>query len=119
VVLSDIKTSWLIPSSRGRIVAALHYEFFVADQARRQADLEAFFADQTRDGDRVAIVRKYHARWLVLNAGILSPRLLEDLLVPDAVVSRAGGLTLLDAKIWARRVAARSALAGISDLSGS
>ena len=60
VVLSDRETSWMIPSSRGRIVAALHLEFFVKGQAERAADLEDFFNEATSDNRRLEILRKYH-----------------------------------------------------------
>jgi hypothetical protein len=108
VVLSDIQTSWLIPSSRGRIVAALHYEFFMPDQSRRFADLEAFFDEETSAGRRLEILRKYQARWIVLNSSQIPPRVFDDLLVPDAAVSHVGNLTLLDAEVWARSMESRS-----------
>jgi hypothetical protein len=107
VVLSDLVTSWRIPSSRGRIVAALHYEFFVPDQARREADLDAFFAADASVPFRLALLRKYQVRWIVLNPESLPPRVYDDLMVPDAVVGRAGGLSLLDAAVWARHMALR------------
>jgi hypothetical protein len=107
VVLSDLTTSWRIPSSRGRIVAALHYEFFVPDQARREADLDAFFAADASIPVRLALLRKYEVRWIVLNSESLPPQVYDDLMVPEALVARAGGLSLLDAKEWARHMALR------------
>src|SRR6185312_17472381 len=66
VVMSDLMTSWLVPSTNGKIVAALHYELFVPDQRQRWHDLEDFFqADKAIDRD--AILRKYGTRWIILN----------------------------------------------------
>ena len=108
VVLSDRQTSWMIPSSRGRIVAALHYEFFVKGQAERAAAMNDFFNEATSDKRRLEVLRTYDVRWIVLNNAMLSPRLAEDLMVPAAVVARVDSLTLLDAAVWARRVPSRA-----------
>ena len=75
----------MIPSSRGRIVAALHYEFFVKGQAERVADLENFFNEATSD-TRPGNIRTYQVCWIVLNSAVLPPRLVELLMVPAAVV---------------------------------
>jgi hypothetical protein len=107
VVLSDLETSWLIPSSRGRVIAAQHYEFFVPDQPRRIADLMAFFDEKTSAGCRLEILRRNRARWIVLNSSQITPRVFNDLMVPDAVVAHAGDLTLLDAECWARSMRKR------------
>jgi hypothetical protein len=102
VVLSDQQTSWMIPSSRGRIVAALHYEFFVKGQAERVADLESFFNEATSDTRRLEILRTYQVRWIVLNSAVLPPRLVELLMMLAAGVARVDSLTLLDADVWTR-----------------
>jgi hypothetical protein len=108
VVLSDQQTSWMIPSSRGRIVAALHYEFFVKGQAERVADLEDFFNEATSDTRRLEILRTYQVRWIVLNSAVLPPRLVEVLMVPAAAVARVDSLTLLDAEVWTRHALSRA-----------
>jgi alpha-1,6-mannosyltransferase len=107
VVLSDLVTSWRIPSSRGRIVAAQHYEFFVPDQARREAELDRFFSPGASARDRLALIRKYHVRWIVLNSDALPRPVQDELMVPEAVVARSGGLALLDADVWARQMVLR------------
>jgi len=99
----------MIPSSRGRIVAALHLEFFVRGQAERAADLEDFFNEATSNNRRLEILRKYHVRWNVLNSEMLPPRVVKTLMVPAGVVASVDTLTLLDTEVWARhrRAAAR------------
>ncbi len=107
VVLADLVTSWPIPSSAGKIVAALHYELFVPDQSTRVADVERFFSIEGRAG-RDAIIRNYHVRWILLNPQVLDRGVFEQLMDPKAVVKRERDLVLLDADIWTRDRAAQT-----------
>jgi hypothetical protein len=100
-------TSWTLPSSGARIVAALHYEFFVPSQAHRKEDVEAFFGARASDWDRLLIVRKYHVRWIVLNSALIPPQIYEQIMVRAAIVERVEIFSLLDAKIWADHVESR------------
>jgi hypothetical protein len=104
VALSDMETSWMIPSSRGRIVAASHFELFVKRQPERRADVTAFFDEAVGADRRLEILRTHHVRWIVLNFAVLPPRVVEALMEPEAVVDRVGTLTLLDAEVWAQPV---------------
>lgn len=99
VVLSDLETSWPVPSFGGRMVAALHYETFTPDQPRREQDLETFFATDDL-GTREQILRAYGVKWIVLNESLLSPRDLHGLLEPSAVRNRVDYLVLMDAERW-------------------
>lgn len=110
VVLADLETSWPIPSIRGRIVAALHFEFFARDQRQRVADVERFFGDapDVSDTDRHAILQRYGVRWIVLRCSAEPGEAgapCSPLLVEPAVAGRQGDLVLMDARAWA---AARS-----------
>ncbi len=67
VVLSDINTSWIVPSIRGKVVGALHPQAFVPDQKQRFADVNTFFDVATSFGQQVAIAKKYHVDFLLLN----------------------------------------------------
>jgi len=99
VVLSDAVTSWPVPSVRGRIVAALHYETFTPGQPARDRDVFTFFAT----GDwltRQEILQRYGVRWILLNESTMSPYVIRDLLEPDAVVGRVDDLVLMDAGRW-------------------
>jgi hypothetical protein len=100
VVLSDTHTSWPVPSSNGKIVAALHYEFFVTDQANRTADVDRFFSRSESDADRLAILDKYQTRWILLNRDLLDSDVFAHLLDPGAVVGKERDLVLMDAKTW-------------------
>lgn len=103
VVLSDVITSWLVPSFNGKIVAAQHYELFVPDQRKRWNDVDRCFrTNGPRDLDR--LTREYNVKWIVLNrAWFARPDVTtryEDLLREPAVVNRAGDLVLMDAARW-------------------
>lgn len=99
VVLSDLVTAWPVPSFRGRVVAALHYEYFVPGQERRVDDVESFFGGATPE-QRRAILERYHVRWILLNSVGLGPEMFQSLLDQRAIVSQAGDFVLLDARTW-------------------
>jgi hypothetical protein len=105
VVMSDLMTSWLVPSANGKIVAALHYELFVPDQRQRWHDLADFFQTD-KPIDRDAILKKYGTRWIVLNRENLDQKAFDALLKPHAVVARRGELVLMDANTWIGTAAA-------------
>lgn len=100
VVLSDPETSWLIPSFNGRIVAAIHYELFVPGQAERMNDVRRFFQSSCTKPERVDLLRRYHAQWIVLNERQLEASTFSTLLIDSAVVSRSEGLVLMSAPQW-------------------
>ena len=113
VVLSDLMTSWLVPSTSGKIVSALHYELFVLDQRQRWRDVSSFFSTAT-SVDREGMVKRYGVRWIVLNrrmprvdghemdeATVAEDEAVYKLLYREgAVVDRAGDLVLMDAGKW-------------------
>jgi len=99
VVLSDLETSWMIPSEHGRIVSALHYELFVLDQPQRTADLERFFATQS-EADRDQIIDKYHVQWIVLDRDKLDDHVYQTLLRRAAVAREVGPYVLMQTSSW-------------------
>jgi hypothetical protein len=107
VVLGDTLTSWAVPSSRGRIVAALHYELFTPDQSRRQRDVEAFFGPAS-EAEREQIIKRYHVKYILVEPERLDYRVAEALLEPTAVVRRTERMVLLDAERWLASRASRA-----------
>jgi len=99
VVLSDVVTSWPIPSSRGRIVSAAHLEYFSPDQARRYRDVLSFFSADD-DAVRREVLDRHHVRWIVLHKRRLGAKGFAPLLEPSAVVRQDGDLVLMDAEVW-------------------
>jgi hypothetical protein len=67
VVLSDIKSSWIVPTFGGKVVAARHALAFVPDQDIRKSDIDLFFNEETVFAERQQIIQKYKANYLLLN----------------------------------------------------
>ena len=67
LVLSDLETSWLIPTFGGKIIATLHPQAFIPDLLTRQRDLETFFDAGTNKDERLDILRQYHPKFLLLD----------------------------------------------------
>jgi hypothetical protein len=99
VVLGDAVTSWPVPSRRGRIVAALHYELFTPDQPQRHVDVQAFFGPANQ-AERQIIINKYNVKYIILEPDRLDRQVADALLDPEAVVGRTEGMVLLDADRW-------------------
>jgi hypothetical protein len=109
VVISDVETMWVIPSSKGRVVSSLHGELFTPAQDVRRKDIETFFDPATLDAARIEILDRYDVRWIVLNDQKIDRPIFEALQDEAAVVRRNRGLVLLDADRWAHaRRATRS-----------
>jgi hypothetical protein len=99
VVLGDVVTSWPVPSSCGRIVAALHYELFTPDQPQRERDVKSFFGAADR-AERERIIKHYDVKYIILDPDLLDRRVADALLEPSAVVERTESMVLLEADRW-------------------
>lgn len=99
VIIADPQTSWILPSVRGRIVSAIHYELFVPDQPQRADDLATFFSTDD-EAQRDRILAKYDVRWIVLNVALLDPSLRASFLREAAVVNRTPHFVLMRADEW-------------------
>ncbi len=66
-VLSDLGTSWIVPSIRGKVIGALHPQAFVADQRQRFDDVNLFFDKSATTTQRLWIAEKSQAQYLLLN----------------------------------------------------
>jgi hypothetical protein len=104
VVLAEPATAWPIPSFGPRIVAALHYEFFVPGQHEREADVARFF-DTDDEIARLEILDRYRATWILLDESKLTDRQREMLLRKAAVEKRSGTLVLMRVARWRERMA--------------
>jgi hypothetical protein len=99
VVFGDPTTTWPVPSFGGRIVAAVHYEFFTPGQQEREGDAYRFFSTDS-ETERRELLERYHARWLVVDSTRLSEAQRGGLIRERAVVSRSGSMVLMDAAAW-------------------
>lgn len=103
VVMADHGTGWPVPSFHGRLVGAVHFEFFTPGQQRRFDDTETFMRAGTPTADRIRLLDTYAARWILLDR-VADERVLSEVLVPGAVVRQSGDLILMDAELWRAQV---------------
>jgi hypothetical protein len=67
LVLSDIETSWKIPTFNGKVIAALHAQAFVPDDNDRRSDVANFFDRRASADTRLAIIERYKPEYLLLD----------------------------------------------------
>ena len=67
VVLSDLNTSWLVPSFGGKVIGALHVQAFVKDDEQRRIDLLDFFAQDATTANRQSIIQKYKPDYFLID----------------------------------------------------
>ena len=67
VVLSDLDTSWFVPSFSGKVIGALHVQAFVVDDEQRRVDLLDFFAKDATTAKRQSIFQKYKPEYFLIN----------------------------------------------------
>jgi len=101
VVLAKPLTGWPVPSFGGRVVSALHLEFFTPNQRERLDDTRLFFSPKTTHADRAALIDRYDVSWLLLDRGHLCPDVFVELFQAGVVVSDDGQRVLMDAARWA------------------
>jgi len=97
VVMAQPVTAWPVPSVRGRIVSALHYELYTFDQPRRDVDVKEFFDPDPSDERRLELVQFYNAKWILIDERVTSQRLIDTLAQGQPIVERAGPFVLLRA----------------------
>ena len=100
VVLAEPLTGWPVPSFGGRVVSALHLEFFSPGQLQRLEDTRRFFSPDTSPNDRVALIQQYGVKWLLLDRESLPGPVFDALFSPGAVAEDDGRLVLIDAARW-------------------
>jgi hypothetical protein len=103
VVLAEPLPGWPVPSFGGRVVSALHLEFFTPGQFDRLNASQRFFLAGISRKERVAIMRHYDVSWLLLDRTVMAGPVFDELFVQDSVVRDDGRLVLMDAEAWGRQ----------------
>ena len=100
VVLSDIKSSWIVPTFGGKVVAAAHPLAFVPDQDVRRSDLDCFFNRETVFSERQKIIQKYKAKYLLLKKsdGVTCQELQQSFMLQGQVVFESDSFVLISLK---------------------
>ena len=84
VVLSDIQTSWYVPTFGGKVIAVDHPLAFVPDQDIRQSDLKRFFDGKATFREQQQIIKKYQADYLLFRkSDELDGQHLQELFIRD------------------------------------
>jgi hypothetical protein len=69
VVMASESVRWPLPTFAGKVVAVDRETFFVADTVARLEDAAAFFAPSTREVERLAILERWGAGYVVYDTG--------------------------------------------------
>jgi hypothetical protein len=67
VVLSDIDTSWMVPTFGGKVIASRKPLAFIPDQYARRFDLLRFFNGEASLEEREQTIHKYKANHVLIN----------------------------------------------------
>lgn len=67
VVLSDIQTSWLIPTFAGKIIASKHPVSFIDDHSARRKDQKTFFSEGIQAEEKDSILKRYQVDYIFIN----------------------------------------------------
>ena len=67
VIISDISTSWRIPTYGRKVIAGIHAQAFIKDHDERKHDLVTFFNETSDNGKRAKIIRKYNASYILID----------------------------------------------------
>lgn len=67
VVLSDIESSWMIPTFGGKIIASKHPAHWVDDHAQRVIDVDRFFAADVNITEKSETIDKYEVDFILID----------------------------------------------------
>ena len=67
VVLSDINTSWKIPTFAGKTIASKHPVAYVDDHNIRRNDQKKFFSNEAKDREKQSILDRYRVNYIFIN----------------------------------------------------
>ncbi|MFC1565419.1 hypothetical protein ACFL4B_00555 [Candidatus Neomarinimicrobiota bacterium] len=71
VILSDLSTSWIIPTFGGKVIASQHPAHWIDDHNVRRQDLERFFSKEIKYSDKIAIIHHYQADYIFINRNMV------------------------------------------------
>ena len=67
VILSDIKTSWMIPAFGGKVIASMHPAHWIDDHIVRRNDVNKFFSKKIKSSEKTSIIDRYQVDYLFIN----------------------------------------------------
>lgn len=67
VILSDLETSWKIPTYGGKVIASKHPAHWVDDHDKRRVDLQQFFSNDTKVNEKSEIIERYRVNYILID----------------------------------------------------
>ncbi|MDX2464086.1 MAG: hypothetical protein QNK31_06215 [Porticoccus sp.] len=67
VVLSDIESSWMIPTFSGKVIASKHPAHWVDNHAQRLIDVDRFFAADVNISEKSEIIDTYEVDFILID----------------------------------------------------
>jgi hypothetical protein len=67
VILSDLNTSWMIPTFGGKVIASLHPAHWIDDHMERRYKLNRFFSEELTLVEKMAIINLYGVSFILIN----------------------------------------------------
>jgi len=96
VVLSDIDTSWILPSFGGKVASFLRSNPLLLDKEERLRDNELFFSNEiTRDARR-DLLAKYDVRYILVNSHYVDDSLVPEMALFGKKIYEKDGLVLIE-----------------------
>ncbi len=100
IVLSDLRSSWFIPSFSGKVIASYHPIYFQEDSNTRREDIIEFYKKSTTNTFRKKILVKYQVNYILLNHSYFSQnsKSYKDILKLGEITFQNADITLLTHK---------------------
>lgn len=71
VILSDLRTSWMIPTFGGKIIASQHIAYWINNHAKRKHDIERFFSNDVKLSEKISIIDRYKVDYIFINRNVI------------------------------------------------
>ncbi|MBU0477495.1 hypothetical protein KKC91_02875 [bacterium] len=97
VVMSDPKTSWILPTFSGKVVSLLkgHDNPLIEDSLQRRIDNIAFFEEDASEETRRGLLSKYNVSYILLNPEFVDKEAANDIKKLGGIVAERNDLTLI------------------------
>jgi len=67
VILSDLESSWMIPTFGGKIIASKHPAHWIGDHHIRRVDVNRFLSADVQISEKNSIINKYQVGYIFIN----------------------------------------------------
>ncbi|MFH1413981.1 MAG: hypothetical protein ABIG56_03965 [Candidatus Omnitrophota bacterium] len=95
VVISDLKTSWVLPTFSGKVVSFLKGNPLIKDRYERKRDNIRFFEKDTTKKEREELLEKYNVSFILLNPRYVEEDIFADIKKLGSTVAEKDGLVLI------------------------